>query len=377
MDSVRGLAALGVLLAHVSIFTQEVRYHWWGAVPANLFIGVPIFFVLSGFLLYRPFFNTEVTSGRGVRIRDYTRRRVLRIVPAYWLALTILAIYPGLSGVFTSGWWRYYGFVQFYDRYASRGGLGVAWTLCVEVAFYLLLPIYAGVTSRAARRFDAVGKIRFQLALLALLGAGSIVLRALDQDEIMQNSLLTHFYWFAVGMALAVLSVAVQGRGLRSRVIERLSPHPGACWLGALAVYLLMCAILTSAPQHLLYSRSQSVWLYVLSGVIAALIVLPAVFGERASGWPMRALRSPLLAWFGLISYGLYLWHFTIVDTLINTYRITAWWEVLILTLALTIAFAATSYYLVERPILRFKDRRSRTPRAAGQEAELAASVGQ
>ena len=284
MDSVRGLAALGVLLAHVSIFSQEVRYHWWGVVPGNLFIGVPIFFVLSGFLIYRPFFNTELTAARQLRIRDYARRRVLRIVPAYWLALTVLAIYPGLSGVFGSQWWRYYGFLQFYDRNASLGGMGVAWTLCIEVAFYLLLPVYAGLTRWAARRFDAAGKVRFQLALLALLGAGSIILRVVDQDEVMQNSLLTHFYWFAVGMALAVASVAVQGRGMKSRAIDWLSARPGTCWLAAAAVYLVMCSILSSAPQHLLYSVFQSFWLYLLSGVIAALIVLPAVFGEPAVG---------------------------------------------------------------------------------------------
>ena len=377
MDSVRGLAALGVLLAHVSIFSQEVRYHWWGVVPGNLFIGVPIFFVLSGFLLYRPFFNTELTAARQLRIRDYARRRVLRIVPAYWLALTVLAIYPGLSGVFGPGWWRYYGFVQFYDRNASLGGMGVAWTLCIEVAFYVLLPVYAGLTRWAARRWDAPGKVRFQLVVLALLGAGSIVLRVVDQDEVMQNSLLTHFYWFAVGMALAVLSVAVQGRGMKSRAIEWLSARPGTCWLTAAAVYVVMCSILSSAPQHLLYSVFQSFWLYVLSGVIAALIVLPAVFGEPATGWPRRLLRSPLLAWLGLISYGIYLWHATIALTLINDDGVTAWWQVLIITVTLTIACAAASYYLVERPILRFKDRRSRSRRTAGREAELAASVGQ
>ena len=217
MDSVRGLAALGVLLAHVSIFSQEVRYHWWGVVPGNLFIGVPIFFVLSGFLMYRPFFNTELTSARQLRIRDYARRRVLRIVPAYWLALTVLAIYPGLSGVFTSQWWRYYGF-----RPVLRPQRLTGWNGSRVDALYRgrVLPPAArvcGPTRWSPRRFDAPGKVRFQLVLLACLGAGSIILRVVDQDEVMQNSLLTHFYWFAVGMALAVASVAVQGRGMKSR----------------------------------------------------------------------------------------------------------------------------------------------------------------
>ena len=104
-----------------------------------------VFFVLSGFLLYRPFFNAELTDAPRPRIRDFARRRVLRIVPAYWLTLTALAIFPGLVGVFSDHWWRYYGFLQVYSSppLLRITGIPVAWSLCIEVSLYLALPFYA------------------------------------------------------------------------------------------------------------------------------------------------------------------------------------------------------------------------------------------
>jgi peptidoglycan/LPS O-acetylase OafA/YrhL len=136
-----------------------------------------------------------------------------------------------------------------------------------------------------------------------------------------------------------------------------------------------MCAVLTSAPQHLQYSVSQAFWQHLLSGLIAALVVLPAVFGEEAAGWPRRVLAWRWLAWLGIISYGLYLWHSTIALSLIG-HGVNTWWELLITDLALATACAAASYYLVERPILRLKDRRSTGASRLGAAAWPAARNG-
>jgi peptidoglycan/LPS O-acetylase OafA/YrhL len=371
MDSLRALAALGVIFTHVAIATGTVQKHSWGAYMGNLDVGVSIFFVLSGFLLYRPFFNSEMTAAPRPRVWDYTRRRVLRIVPAYWLALTLLAIYPGLGGVFTSDWWRYYGFLQIYNPYTALAGLSVAWTLCIEVTFYAILPLYAAATRRLARHLTGVGRIRLQLSVLALLGVASVVLRAVDQDTVMQNSLLTHFDWFALGMALAVLSVAFEGDEDAPRLVRLVAMRPGLCWMAALATYIVMCVVLTDSPMHLYYSISQSLCQHVLRGAVATLMVIPAVFGWRAGGWPRAVLSWRLLAWLGIISYGLYLWHEPINHTLVN-HGVAPWWLVLAITLALTTACAAVSYYVVERPVMRLKNPRSRARSEAVAEAGLA-----
>ncbi len=356
MDSLRAVAALGVLVAHVTIFTGNAQRLSWGVLPGNLDVGVSVFFVLSGFLLYRPFCAAGLDGRRAPRVRAYVRRRILRIVPAYWLALTVLAIYPGVPGVFSADWWRYYGFLQFYSYRTSIRGLGVAWTLCVEVAFYVALPVYAAMVARLTARLDRAARVRAQLGLLAVLSVGSIVLRVTDQGVVMQNSLLTHFYWFALGMALAIGSAALHGRTQQPRAVRMVIARPGLCWLAAGAVFLAMCGILTSAPQHLYYSVAQAFWQYLLSGLIAALLVVPAVFGHDAGGWPRRVLAGRTLARLGLISYGIYLWHATIAIWFIS-HDIQTWLPVLIGDFVVTIAVASASYSFVERPILRFKDR--------------------
>src|SRR3954466_7787357 len=97
--------------------------------------------------------------------------RALRIVPAYWLALTVLALAPGLPDVFTGRWWVYYGLLQAYDPSWFDKGIVNAWSLSTEVAFYALLPVYAWVAPRVARG------VRTELALLALLAGASMVAR--------------------------------------------------------------------------------------------------------------------------------------------------------------------------------------------------------
>ena len=357
MDSLRALAALGVLLTHVALFSGAVQGNWWGAVPGNLAIGVTVFFVLSGFLLYRPFFNAEMTDAPLPAARDFLRRRALRIFPAYWLALTVLAIYPGLPGVFGPEWWKFYGLLQVYDTGTADEGLGIAWSLCIELSFYLVLPVYAWATRRATRAMSGAQRVRFQLALLAILAACSIALRVAVQNTIVQITLPTFFYWFALGMALAVSSVALRDRDSQPQAVQLVTARPELAWGSAAVIFLGMCAILTSAPQHLYYSVFQAFWLHVLSGVVAFLIVAPAVFGDSAGGWVRQVLRWRWLAWVGLISYGIYLWHASIAFHLVSE-GVQRWWTLLPLTLALAIGCAAVSYYLLERPVLRLKYRR-------------------
>lgn len=358
MDSLRAIAALGVLVGHVGFITHTQQTHWYGAIMSNFVSGVAIFFVLSGFLLYRPFFSSELAGTPRPRLRDYTRRRLLRIVPAYWLALTLLAIEPGLSGVFTHDWWRYYGFLQIYDSFTRDSGLTVAWTLCIEVTFYLVLPFYAALTRRIGRGTTTGGRTRIQLAMLGVLGLTSILL-GVARDPNVTPSVLSYFDWFAIGMSLAVLSVALQGRARPPAPVAFISAHPGAVWGIGLVVYLVLCAVLSSAPAYAYYSPAQTIIEHVGEGAVALLLVLPAVFGDHSVGWPRRLLGNRRLMWMGGISYGIYLWHLSVAQWLFGK-GATGFVPLLVATVIGTTVIAAASYYLVERPILRFKEGRRR-----------------
>ena len=245
LDSLRGLAALSILVFHVDGLNLNDTGRWVRVITWRLNIGVTVFFVLSGFLLYRPFVAARLEGRTQPRIRDYARRRVLRIVPAYWLALTVLAIYPGLVGVFTGDWWRYYGFAQNYSIPNEVHGIAQAWTLGIEASFYAALPIYALAITRATRGVPTRSAVRRDLIGLGALALGAVGARVvLGHNSIVVYTLPGMLYWFALGMAMAVASAYValtDGHSAALRVIER---WPSALWCAAVALTVSLTVVL-------------------------------------------------------------------------------------------------------------------------------------
>ena len=160
-NSLRAIAAVSVLVYHASFYSPGLKGSF-----ANYFNqrttgfpteGVVMFFAISGFLLYRPFAQARFDGVPGPSLWPYAARRLLRIVPAYWLALIAVAIVLGLDGVFTlHGVGTYFGFLQVYDVRTLDGGMGQAWTLDVELTFYAGLVVLAlGLRRFALRRTNS------------------------------------------------------------------------------------------------------------------------------------------------------------------------------------------------------------------------------
>ena len=331
-DSLRAFAALCVVVYHTAFISHADQNDTYGPLLAHLNIGVSIFFVISGFLLYRQFLGD-----RALTVGRYTRHRLLRIVPAYWVALTLLAIWPGLSGMFGDAP-TYYLFGQVYSFDTVVGGIPQAWTLCTEMTFYIALPFVAW----AMRRRPA----HVQLAVLGVMGVASLAVRTYVEGGLHGGpgwglGLPGMFDWFAYGMALAVVSTMP--------FVERLRPFARWGWPAAAVLYLVLAYGLGLPRGYIFvthYTFAEAFGAHLISGLIGFCVVLPALFSARAPG---------VTTWLGLVSYGIYLWHFTIIQKL-HDEGIESWLPLTLVSVPVTIALAAASFYLVEKPALRFKD---------------------
>lgn len=370
----RGVPALAILIGHSWLFVGGFG-GFTDSLPNRMMVRmdgmVALFFLLSAFLLYRPMIAHRTGGPAAPRVADYARRRFLRLYPAYWVVLTVLAIYPGLYGVWGEHWWAFYSLTDFFaidnlhstcpDQERFFCGLPQSWTLGVDLSFYIALPFYAALAALLARGRETRSWMRAELALLAVLAALSLLLGSapfnLRDEDWFKFSLLGNFYWFALGLAIAVASVAYRPDRL-PWLLRFAAARPGLCWAGGAAIYVLTLFTFEPVPFPVApFTDAQYVVLNLLQGIGVGILFLPAVFGNPNRGVPARILGHPLLMWFGVISYGILLWHVTVVVLLGVGGADAGFWTVLIAGSMLTIPLAAASYYLVERPMMKLKYR--------------------
>lgn len=386
IDGLRAIAAVAIVVTHTAFISGFNGHGFLGQVTARLDVGVPLFFVISGFLLYRPFVAARLHGRPGPRVRRYARRRILRILPAYWLALTVLAIWPGLVGVHSGDWWRYYLLVSNLSVATVNGGITAAWSLCVEAQFYILLPLYALLLARGLRGRALRTQLRVEAVVLAVLAAGSLAARwasfADPSPDTVSSTVAGTFLWFALGMGLAVTSarwhdVAVEQRPGVLRLVAR---RPLLSW--ALALVVLFACTRIGMPVLDLNGYDLSDWVvgYLLYGLVALFAAAPIMLGvPGAGGVPERLLTLRPIAWVGLISYGIFLWHHPLTGKLVGVQDWTSHGSFIIYTLVvlgIATACATVSYYVVERPILRFKDPRRPEQQPSATEAERVELAG-
>lgn len=350
LDAVRALAALSIVVYHGSSGVGRRPDGLLGELTGSLHVGVIVFFVISGTLLYRPFVARRLAGERPPPLRRYAAGRLLRIVPGYWVALLVAVPVLGLTDVLTPGGLvKYFGFLQVYDPTGSQG-LSQAWSLCVEMSFYAALPMFALLLAST---------LRAQLLTLAALAAAGLAWplfasRAFEGDQLVTAlfTLPNFLDEFAVGMALAVVSAHSAVRGLTPGWVRWVERHGTACWvLAALAYVGIM--VISAAPGQRLGTDGLILAGNLLPDVFAALVVLPAVFGAPGDGAVRRLLTRRVLVQLGVVSYGLFLYHPI-------AYRAFVGQETLgyvLLSVPLTILLATGSWWLVERPALQLKFR--------------------
>jgi peptidoglycan/LPS O-acetylase OafA/YrhL len=343
LDGLRGLAAAGVMAHHVWLLCARpdtLLGPWWG----RLSIGVPFFFCLSGFVLYGPWVRAALQP-RAPRpaTRRYLLRRAARVLPLYWLALagSILVLHG-------TGSWRLVEDerIVWFLLFAQNVVPGLAgrldppmWTLTIEVAFYLLLPVFGALALRAGG-----GRSRQLAAIGALAGLGLARHRAAGgrAPAEVERTLPEMLPVFGAGMAARVLA---EGRQIGPRLTWALLGSGG----------LLAWA----------YARGSLAWpLDNVTRELPAALGFAAVCTACGSGAAPRLLRCrPVLA-LGTLSFGVYLWHYPLIYALerAGVWPADRFALALAVLTALSMAAAWLSWRFVEEPILRAVQRRTSAP---------------
>ncbi|MDQ1599750.1 MAG: hypothetical protein QOD68_1224 [Actinomycetota bacterium] len=358
LDGVRGLAALLVVLTHVGYQTGETAHGVHGALLARADFGVALFFVLSGLLLYRPWVVADATAQQGPSWRRYYRRRAVRILPAYWLALLAVIVLAGAGGsradVLANA-----TLTQVYGSGHLLPDFTQTWSLCTEVVFYLALPWLAALVTRLrgpGARLALLGAVvAVNLVWTALAAAGHL-------PDLAGTWLPGHAAWFAAGMLLAVLSDDARRRP-RGRVAQwaaDFADRPGTVLLLAAALAALAVTPLAGPRTLSPSTAAESVVKEVAYGLVALLVVGAALVAAPAT--PMaRLLACRPARWCGRVGYGVFLWHLLVLDGVMGLLGVPLFGgdvlPVAALTVAGSLAVAALSWTLLERPLL---DRLSR-----------------
>ncbi|MGV0717419.1 acyltransferase [Mycolicibacterium sp. XJ662] len=308
LTGIRAVAALLVMATHAAYTTGKYPQGYVGLVYSRMEIGVPIFFVLSGFLLFGAWVKAAAEDRPPPSSRRYAWRRVRRIMPAY--VVTVLAAYlvyhfrtagpnPGHTW---EGLFRNLTLTQIYtDHYLYsflHQGLTQMWSLAVEVAFYAVLPLLAWLLLVVlCRRRWRPGLLMVGLGALALISPAWLVL-VHTTDFLPDGAALwlpTYLMWFIGGMVLA----ALQPLGVRAYAL--------ACVPLAVVCYFIVSTPIAGEPTTSPTELREALAKTVFYAVIATLMVAPLALGDR--GLYSRFLASRPMVFLGEISYEIFLIH--------------------------------------------------------------------
>ncbi|GAB3441947.1 acyltransferase [Streptomonospora sediminis] len=338
----RGVAILGVLLFHTD------------RLPGG-FLGVDLFFALSGYLITDLLLREVETTGT-VSLTAFWGRRIRRLLPALAAMLAavtavVWAVAPAeiVRTTLADGPWVQLNLVNwhllaessgYWDRFEAPRVFEHLWSIAVEEQFYLVWPVLVLAIAWFGRRVD--GRVA---AAAALVSAGSLVLMVLLVDPADPTRVYTGTDTRAFSLLLGAAAATRPVRAVFARAA--VGRWPGAV-LGVLAAAM--------GAAWVLVDGADSVWLFT-GGLFAHSLASAALIGLCAQAPQTavaRALAARPLRWLGLVSYSLYLWHWPVIVLLGPQPAGAGGWAGTVLVCAVSIGLAALSKYLVEDPI-RFR----------------------
>ena len=340
LNGIRGFAILVVMLFHTGIQTF-----------VGGFIGVDVFFVLSGFLITSLLVKEFDRLGH-INLKNFYLRRILRLAPAFILLLLAVNIasllllnrtqikytlIDSLIALFYLSNWSWA-----FDIHRPNL-LAHAWSLSIEEQFYLLWPLILMTLLRHIRSRWRIVAVIFFCALAAwllrifLLTQGATFERVYTGLDTRADALLLGC---GLGVLLSSNLLSDRWRNRLAQILPVLTP----CCLLSL---LYLCFTIEWHNLQLYY------WLFFVIELLVAIIILDVFVAERSL--VQRILGAKFLTWVGNISYGLYLWHYVVYKAIRILHGNE--WQVLIIGSCLTFFIAILSYRYLERPFLQIKNR--------------------
>lgn len=360
LNGVRALGAFFVLTTHVGFHSGAALNSTFNGLLSRLDVGVAIFYVISGFLLFRPHAEGWFWGSARPATPRYLWHRVLRIFPALWLAIIAAAL---LLERPDQSWWvyaRHASLTQIYTAGNAAQGLTQIWSLATEMAFYLTLPALAWVLTRG-RPTRAAARARVSVLVGGCaVGAAWMAATATHAGSQMALWLPGYLGWFGVGMALALWQVA-RAHGTFSRTwVDAAAHHPGTVWGLAVALYLVLISPVAGPYSLVQATAGQAAVKSLLYAVVAALVILPTVAAASASEDPpaVHRLAGRTGTFLGNISYGVFCYHLIVLGVIEQFLGYTiftgGFLRLLVPTILGSVAVASLSYYGVERPVMRW-----------------------
>ena len=344
LDGIRAIAVIMVLAYHLKL-----------ALFKSGFLGVTVFFVLSGYLI-TGILISEVEEEGTIDLKNFWLRRIRRLVPAVMsMAVVIIFVSAVVNRIiFTKGckdflasvlgfnnWWQIFNKVSYFEAAGVPSPFTHCWSLAIETQFYLIYPlillgIYKLVKSRGEGRAKRGLLFAGVTLLLALI---SVILMIVLFDPQKDAS---RVYYGTDTRAFSLLFGALLAILWEYRMVPRRLSASVNMVLGSVSfAVLLVMTIAINGSSNFWYRGGQFV------GTILTVLVIYTVSGRKT--WLSRFLSNPVLKWIGDRSYSIYLWHYPII--LLISKGIKASWWITLIEIVLSVVLAELSYRFIETPI--------------------------
>ena len=352
LHMLRGIAAIAVLLFHWEQFFPAAGRFIQAFFPAQTvldptiyigfgWLGVPLFFILSGLLLGEQVHHAPID----IRfVRRFWSRRATRIYPAVWLQLLILLLLAGAipnlveDSIHEQLWLQFLLWVNLPPTMTAPIN-GVWWTLPVELGFYCLLPLIGWMSQRVDWRWLLLA------AMVMTAGWRWCIFQSFEGQN--YQAVLT-----TLDALPGVFFTFMLGYGLNF-ITDPICKTPRKTMLGA-ATFLLVLLQWQLSLDHVYWTGH---WILIIWPILVAVAIAGIVHAMCFASIPSQSYQFSFVMWFGDISFGIYLWHFPVMRAMVLLMP-EAWstpaMSLVALAVALPITFtlASLSYYLLERPLM-------------------------